>query len=221
LSHPLEYQWRMNPSSRTMKKTKCSVPLALTWSHAGITYRVTPWPDVQFERLYGDEWIPVAPTESALASAAQTCGEREWSAYLEFVPLAVRVVLKRFVFTRMEALQVVARCPALLQTLDETPALTAFLAAHVTLRGVEAPAWGEINATFERSGIFGLLEWLGLPASRQTIAILSHLSDPDVPKRLLEPVRTMLWEPRTIFALQKIPAITDRQLARYCHALAA
>ena len=35
------------------------------------------------------------------------------------------------------------------------------------------------------------------------------------------PLRTLLWEPRTIFALQRLTAITDRQLARYCHALAA
>jgi hypothetical protein len=30
-----------------------------------------------------------------------------------------------------------------------------------------------------------------------------------------------LWEPRTIWALQRMSAITDRQLARFCHALAA
>jgi hypothetical protein len=118
-------------------------------------------------------------------------------------------------------LQVVARCPALLESLSETPALTAFLASHRSLRGAAAPAWSEINATFERGDIFGVLEWLGLPASRQTLAILHNVADPDVPKRFLEPLRTLLWEPRTIFALQRIPAITDRLLARYCHALAA
>jgi len=31
----------------------------------------------------------------------------------------------------------------------------------------------------------------------------------------------MLWEPRSIFALQRVPEITDRYLARACHALAA
>jgi hypothetical protein len=60
-----------------------------------------------------------------------------------------------------------------------------------------------------------------LPASRQTLAILQNLASADVPKRFLEPLRTLLWEPRTIFALQRVPAITDRQLAHYCHALAA
>ena len=71
------------------------------------------------------------------------------------------------------------------------------------------------------SGIFGLLEWLGLPASRQTLTILRHLESADLPQRFLEPLRTQLWEPRTIFALQRIPAITDRDLAVHCHAAAA
>jgi hypothetical protein len=145
----------------------------------------------------------------------------EWQPYLEFVPGDVRQFLARFSFTRMEALQVAARCPALLGELADVPALTAFLAAHVSLRGTDAPAWAEINAIYERSDIFGVLEWLGLPASRQTLAILHNVAEPDVPKRFLEPLRTMLWEPRTIFALQRLPAITDRQLARFCHALAA
>lgn len=221
MSHPPRYRARMNPSFRTMKTKKCSVPLALTWSHAGVLYRVTPWPEVQFERLYGDDWIAASPSEDALASASQTCGEPEWRAYLEFVPADVREVLMKFRFSRMEVLQVVARCPELRGAIEETPALAAFLAAHATLRGTQAPAWGQINATFERNGVFGALEWLGLPASRQTLTILHNLTDPEVPKRLLEPLRTLLWEPRTIFALQRISAISDRMLARYCHALAA
>lgn len=208
-------------NSTSSRRQKCLVPLALTWSHAGVTYRVTPWPDVQFERLYGDDWIPTSPTEDALASAAQTCGPREWQAYLEFVPPTVRDFLAQFSFTRMEALQVVARCPGLLSALSETPALTAYLAAHVALRGTCGPCWAEINAIFERSDIFGVLEWLGLPASRQTLAILHNVAEPDLPKRFLEPLRTLLWEPRSIFVLQRLPSITDRQLARYCHALAA
>ena len=209
----------MNRSSRTKKK--CFVPLALTWSHSGVSYRVTPWPEAQFERLYVDEWIPTSPTEDVLASAAQSCGEREWQPYLEFVPADVREFLTRFEFRRMEALQVVARCPALLETLAETPACTAFLASHVSLRGTSGACWDEINAIFERNGIFGVLEWLGLPAARQTMGVLQQLASPDVARRFLEPLRTLLWEPRTLFALQRIPAINDRQLARFCHALAA
>ena len=67
----------------------------------------------------------------------------------------------------------------------------------------------------------GWSPWLGLPASRQTLTILRNISDRDVAKRFLEPLRSMLWEPRSIFALQRVPEITDRYLARACHALAA
>jgi hypothetical protein len=209
----------MNPTPRAKKK--CFVPLALTWSHCGVTYRVTPWPEVRFERLYGDEWIVTAPSAEVLASASQACGPVEWRPFLEFVPAAVRAFLSGFAFIRMEALQVAARCPGIIDALREVPALTAFVAAHVNLRGTVAPGWDEINAIHERSGIFGVLEWLGLPASRQTLSILGNIAEPDVPKRLLEPLRTVLWEPRTIFALQRLPAISDRQLARFCNALAA
>jgi len=203
------------------RAAKYLVPIALAWSHSGISYRVTPWPEVQFERLYGEEWIAVAPSEEVLASAAQSCGAQAWRAYLEFVPTDVREFLSRFSFKRMEALQVVARCPELLPALVDTPALTAFVAAHVSLRGTTGPAWAEISAIFERREVYGVLEWLGLPASRQTLTILRNISDRDVAKRFLEPLRSMLWEPRSIFALQRVPEITDRYLARACHALAA
>ena len=209
----------MNSPIRRQKK--CFVPLALSWSHSGVPYRVTAWPDVRFERLYGDEWIPVSPTEDVFASAAKAFGPREWQPYLEFVPREVREFVTRFNFAVMEALQVAARCPALLAELAETPALTAFVSCHVELRGTAAACWDEINAVHERGGIFGVMEWLGLPASRQTLAILHNVAQPDLPRRFLEPLRTMLWEPRTIFALQRHPAITDRQLARDYHALAA
>lgn len=208
-------------SPSTSRRMKMAMPLALTWSHCGVSYRVTPWPEVQLERLYGDEWIPAHPADDVVASAAQSCGVLEWRPYLEFVPADVREFLARFSFSRLEALLVVAKCPALLPVLQETPALTAFIAGHMSLRGTATARWEEINVVHERSDIFGVLEWLGLPASRQTLAILGNLADPDVPKRFLEPLRTMLWEPRAIFALQRVSGITDRQLARYCHALAA
>ncbi|HWL15523.1 MAG TPA: hypothetical protein VNR00_07955 [Opitutus sp.] len=203
------------------RQKKCYVPLALSWSHCGALYRVTAWPEVRFECLYGDEWIPTSPTEDALATAAQECGAAAWKPYLEFVPAEVRAFLELFKFTRMEALQVAARSPELLAALTETPVLTAFVASHASLRGSEGACWDEINAVHERSGIFGLLEWLGLPASRQTLSVLQNIVDPDLPKRLLEPVRSMLWEPTTLFALQRLPAITDRELVRTRHALAA
>jgi hypothetical protein len=203
------------------RQKKCFVPLALTWSHCGALYRVTPWPEVRFERLYGEDWIVISPTEDALASAAQQCGASAWQPYLEFVPAEVRGLIEQFMPGRMEILQVAARCEPLLAEMLETPALATYLAAHVELRGTSGTCWEEINAIHERSGVFGLLEWLGLPASRQTLGILQSITEPDLPKRFLEPLRSLLWEPAAIFALQRMPAITGRELSRACHALAA
>jgi hypothetical protein len=200
---------------------KCFVPLALTWSHCGVQYRVSPWPEVRFETLYGEDWVGTSPTEDALSSAAQTFLPQDWNPYFEFTPSDVRLFLERFSFGRMDALQVAARCPRLLSALDETPALTSFLASHVSLRGTAEACWSEIEAVFERGGVFGLLEWLGLPASRQTLSVLGNVVEPDLPKRFLEPLRSLLWEPTAIFALQRMPAITDRMLAQTVHALAA
>lgn len=204
-----------------VRQKKCFVPLALMWSHIGLTYRVTAWPEARFECRYGDEWIATTLTDDVLASAAQSLGPKEWRPYLEFVPREVGEFIGRFSFARMEALHVAVNCPGLVPELTEVPALTSFIAAHVPLRGTSAPHWGEINAVHERSGMFGVLEWLGLPASRQTLNILRKVVEPDLPKRFLEPLRTLLWEPRSIFAMQRNAEITDRQLARYCHALAA
>lgn len=201
----------------TRRPMKTTLPLALTWSHYGDLHRVTPWPEVRFERLYGDEWIPVTPDNELLEAASLECRRRDWRPYLEFTPDDVHTFLTGFAFNRMEALLVVARCPGLLADLIQTPALTAFLANHTSLRGGGHAAWDEINAVHGRSGIFGVLEWLGLPASRQTLSILSHLESPDLPKRFLEPLRSQLWEPQTIYALQRSAAITDRQLAFFCH----
>lgn len=205
----------------TNRTKKCPVPLALTWSQGGVPYRVTPWPEVQFERLYGEDWIVIDPTEETLASAAQTFGPREWAPYMEFVPADVRRVLVQFSFARMPALLVAARCPGLLRELTETPALALYLAAHASLRGTPGPRWAEINAVHERDGIFGVLQWLGLPSSRQTLSILRNVATPDLPRKLLEPLRTALWEPEVIWTLTHTPVLTDARLEAACHALAA
>lgn len=204
----------------TRRPMKNPLPIALTWSHYGDLHRVTPWPEVRFERLYGDDWLPIQPDRELLAAASLICRQRNWAPYLEFVPADIRAFLEGFSFARMEALEVVARCPGLAGDLIETPALTAFVAAHASLRGT-APRWAELNAVHERDGIYGVLSWLGLPASRQTLAILRHLESPDLPRRFLESLRSQLWEPRTIFALQRMPAITDRDLALHCQSVAA
>ncbi len=207
---------------KTKNRTKkCLVPLALSWSHTGVSYRFTAWPDARCERLYGDEWIPVAPSEPALASAAQSLGAPEWAPYLEFTPPEVRAFLEQFTFARMPALLVAARCPTLLAELTETPALTPFLAAHVHLRGTGEPHWAEIAAVYERQGIYGIMQWLGLPGSKQTLTILRNVSAPDLPRKLLEPLRTALWEPETIWLLLHARVLTDARLSAACHALAA
>lgn len=197
------------------------MPLSLCWFHSGVAYRVTSWPEVRFERQYGEDWIALPTLGGALASAARALGPLEWRNYLEFVPTPVRHFLEKFPHGKLEALEVAARCPGLLGVLDEAPALTSFLSAHQALRGDPEPRWKEINARWERDGIFGLLEWLGLPASRQTLEILGQIVEPDLAHRFLEPLRTLLWEPRAIYALQDQGRITDRDLQQHCHALAA
>ncbi len=206
---------------KTIASFRIDSPIELTWSHFGARWRATLWPDVRFEReTPGNAWMPDAPSAEAVASGAVLLDDAGWRRYLEFVPAEVRAFLGRFHLGRLGALQVILRCPGLLPDLAATPALTAFLANHASLRGTP-PRWEEIAAIHDRNGIFGVLEWLGLPASRQTLGILQQITDPDVPRRLLEPLRTSLWEPEGIWLLARAGPMTDRQLASRCRALAA
>lgn len=198
-----------------------AAPVDISWSHAGIFRRVTAWPEVAFERRCGDEWIPDQPTDGAFAAAAADVREPTWRRYLDFLPARERAFIAQFRFSRLEALQVIARCPALLDLLEETPALTVFVSAHVALRGSERPGWDEIRALFERAGVFGLLEWLGLPAGRSTLAALRNFADPEIPRRFLAPLRTVFWEESILISLERAPVVTDLDLARHCHRLAA
>jgi hypothetical protein len=199
-----------------------NAPLELSWSHFGTRWRATLSPQVRFEcATTGDAWAPAEPSEDVIASGAVALDDAGWRRYSEFLPPDERGFLGKFHFGRLGALQVITRCPALLEELVATPALTAFLANHASLRGVAGVRWDEIAAIYERSGIFGLLEWLGLPASRQTLGILQQITDPDLPRRLLEPLRISLWEPEGIWLLRHAGPMSDRQLARRCHALAA
>ena len=210
---------------RTSRRTTRTAPVApgveLAWSHVGSLYRMTAWPEANLERLVDERWVEAEATEEVLGSGMLQVDAAAWRRYLEFVPAAERAFVEKFRFGRLGALLIVARCPQLLADLDETPALVSFLAAHASLRGTAGPNWDEVAAVHERGGIFGLLEWLGLPASRETLSILRNVVDPDVPRRLLEPLRTLLWRPSATFVLQRTPELTDKQLARYCHALAA
>jgi hypothetical protein len=205
-------------------KTKLRSKLAspeLTWSHAGVQHRVTPWPEAAFERLLGEAWVPDEPDEGTFAAAAIDVRDQAWRRYLEFVPAAEREFLAQFRFSRMEALHVLARCPELLPILSETPALTIFVSAHVSLRGSERPGWDELSAVFERSGVFGVLEWLGLPATRRALTALRNFADPEIPRRFIAPLRTLLWDGVTVRTLESTTVVTDVDLARHCHRLAA
>jgi hypothetical protein len=209
-------------SSRTGRTTPVAPSPALTWIHDGLRYRATVWPDVRFEREVAPEtWVVEEAGEDIFASTVLAVSSVKWRDYLEFVPADVRDLLVKFEYGRMATLQVITECPALLAELQATPALAAFLATHRSLRGGAGAGWGEMAAVFEREQIFGVLQWLGLPASRQTLTILRNIADPDIPRRLLEPLRAALWDPEAIWALAHAPALTDERLAQTCHALAA
>ncbi len=212
----------MNSRSSRLATAPISVKADLAWIHDGVRLRATVWPEVHFEQETAPgQWERIDPTEAALASAALGVSAARWRIFCEYVPAARREFLGKFEFSRMAALAVMVRCPGVFAELAETPALTAFLAAHRGLRGGSQSGWSEIEAVYEREGIFGLLQWLGLPASRQTLAILRAITDPDLSRRLLEPLRAALWEPEAIWALTHTQAITDECLAEACHALAA
>lgn len=206
---------------KTSLRKHAHASIELAWSHAGVTYRVTAWPEAGVEKRDGDRWVPATLDDGALAAAAADIRPAMWRRYLEFLPAAERAFVSQFRISRMEALQVIARCPELLPVLAETPALTVFVSAHVALRGSQRPGWDEINAVFQRAGVFGVLEWLGLPARRETLAALANFSDPEIPRRFLAPLRTVLWDAPTVAALERAPVVTDVDLARHCHVLAA
>lgn len=221
----MNYRFSLRTRAPRRRRVAVAAPVEsplLTWIHDGIRQRVGVWPDVRFEQECAPgEWREGEPSEAAFASAALGVGAASWRRYLEFVPGPERALLERFQFSRMAALHVITRCPEMLGELIDAPALMPFLALHRSLRGGDTPGWSEISAVFEREGIFGVLSWLGLPASRQTLSILAHIKDPDLPRRLLEPLRSALWDPEAIWTLAHAPLLTDEQLAHACHALAA
>ena len=206
---------------KTKARPPVATPVEILWSHAGVTRRVTAWPEVRFERQCGDQWLPDTPDEGSFAAAAADVREITWRRYLDYLPAAERAFIAQFRIGRLEALQVLARCPDLLPILADAPALTVFVSAHMMLRGYDRPGWAEINALFHRAGIFGLLEWLGLPATRQVLTTLRNFADPEIPRRLLAPLRTVLWDQATLTVLAHSNVVTDVDLVRHCHRLAA
>jgi hypothetical protein len=190
----------------------------LVWSHYGERYCVDH--DLNFYREAEDGWTvwQPDPASSIFSSAADMISETRWSAFLDFVPMATRRLLEQFDVGRLGVLAVVAFCPGLVADLLATPALAPFVAEHARLRGSAGPRWEEIVAVHSRGGVYALLEWLGLPASRQTLTILQKIAEPDLARRLLEPIRAALWEPETIWLLEHTPSLSERALVHHCQA---
>ena len=220
MSHPAGNLRAMNTTRRASGPV--TAPGSLHWIHDGYRHRVTAWPEAAFHReVIPGRWEAEDPSPGAMASAALGVGGAAWRRFLEFVPPEVRGLLQRHTHGRMAALLVAVRCPDLIPELQQTPVFAAFLAAHPELRGGGAAAWAEISAVHGREGAFGLLQWLGLPASRQALAILRKVAEPDLPPRLLAPLRASLWEPAVRSQLARVPALDDEDLFLACHALAA
>lgn len=202
---------------------RSAAPVQLTWSHLGILYRVTAWPEVEFQAQRDGRWVSFEPNPASevFAAAAVMLGKAEWKRYLEFVPIVERELIERYTWSRLSVLALVTRCPQLTSELEKTPALAAFIGSHAALRGTHHATWGEIEAVFERSGIFGVLDWLGLPAARRTLEALAALESPDVAKRLLEPLREALWNPALKAILRSEAPIREVSLAARLHRIAA
>lgn len=208
---------------KTAATKKVVAPVQLTWTHLGFLYRVTAWPDVEFQTERDGRWISFEPNPSSevFAAAAVMLGRAEWNRYLDFLPPTERAVIESFRFNRLAALAVIKRNPELLEELSQAPALAMFVASHVELRGGDRPAWSEISALYDRGGIFALLEWLGLPATRKALDGLAAISEPDVARRLLSRVREALWSPRAAQMFHSEKPLNDRELSLRCQILAA
>jgi len=219
MSHPGWYICHMKMNTAPKKLLSRSVELV--WSHYGERYRVDN--DLNFYRESDDGWTAWQPDPASaiFSSAADAISETRWMAFQEFVPAAERRLLEQFDVGRASVLAVVAFCPGLVADLLAAPALAPFVAEHTRLRGTEEPRWEEIAAVHARGGVYALLEWLGLPASRQTLTILQKIAEPDLARRLLEPIRAALWEPETIWLLQHVPSLTEQALSHHCQALLA
>lgn len=202
---------------------RVAAPVQLTWSHFGRLHRVSAWPEVEFTVEHDGGWVAYEPDPSApeFVAGVVMLDAAKWQRYLEFLPAAERAFVCAFKFGRLAALTVITRCPALLNDLNETPALMPLVAAHVQLRGGGEPRWAELAAVHERAGVFGVLEWLGLPASRPTLAILGRIADVDLPRRLLEPIRAALWQPAAVVQFERGLSLSENALARGCAAFAA
>lgn len=171
------------------------LPGQLVWKRGHLTHRVTAWPELAFETLKRQTWHRLHPDPSSRGFHAHAAliDDAQWRDFLDYLPLPRRELVQLFQSGRLAALVVSTHCPTLVDSLLQTPALLPFVAHHTAIRGTSLPAWPEINAVHERGGLFALLEWLGLPASRLTLARLGEITQPDLPPHSLESLRRQLW----------------------------
>lgn len=169
------------------------------WHHEGMLHRVRLSGGdevVVWERQTEEGWEPFDPDPSSetFESAALALTDEVWIGFVRSLPAGWQDYLRYFRYERLEALAVLSRCPALLPHVERVPALTVFLATHAELRGTEGARWDEINAVYDRGNIYAVLEWLGLPATPHTLAILADEPDPELPRGQLDHIRAALWE---------------------------
>lgn len=198
-----------------------SAPIALTWDSHASSYRVTP--DLQFEMPSSTGWVGCQPDpmEDSFLEAEMTMPDQQWVRFLEFVDPLPRSLVGCFRLRRLAALAVAAHCPALVPQMLEAQTLVPALAGHVTLRGETHPRWDQINAVFDCAGIFGLLEWLGFPSSRQTLSVLKRLASPDLAPSRITPLRESLWNPEDLSRLLRSGSLTEAEIIPCDHGVAA
>lgn len=167
---------------------------APTWTTAARTYRIMPNP-LCFEYRTASGWAPHCPnpTEDSWADAELAVQNADWNGFLSFTEPWVRDLASQFEAHRLAALAVAASCPELGRALCGIPSLTVLVAIHGSLRGESRPHWEEIDAIYERNGIYGVMEWLGLPASRSALAAFRLIEDPALPLSLANRLRENLW----------------------------
>ncbi len=198
VSHAGCYIGSMNSTTvarRRSSRRTVNLSPDLIWHHLGKAYRVSIWPEVAFEQEISQGlWRPFTPDprSDVFCAGAVMLDRRRWKPYLEFCPSSWTELIERFSFHRLHALTALAFCPALQEDFETSPILALLAAAHAELRG-SAPEWGEINAVREHGNIYAVMEWLGLPSTKEALEQLQHI-DLDIPLRDLRQVRELLWK---------------------------
>jgi hypothetical protein len=188
----------MNPtttSRRSASRRSANLSPALLWHHLGKGYRISIWPEVAFEKeITPGLWRPFTPDPrgDVFSAGAVMLDRRRWKPYLEFCPASWRELIEKFSFHRLHALTALALCPALQEDFEDSPILALLAASHAELRG-SPPEWGELNAVRERGNVYAVMEWLGLPSTREALEQLQQI-DLDLPLRDLRRIREVLWQ---------------------------